>query len=162
MARISQNCTILSLPSTKYDTEPRNSCTETSCPVSSSTSRLAASRGCSRGYSLPFGSTQAFSRRRRTTAKRGRTLPRSTMPPAARIGARRFAESVIAKVMPDGRKPGKPGKPALVDKESRLSQSPINDSRNADHDLAEVLVGGHDRKRFDDVGEHEGLVDRQR
>jgi hypothetical protein len=26
--------------------------------------------------------------------------------------------------MPDGRKPGKPGKPALVDKETRLSQLP--------------------------------------
>jgi hypothetical protein len=26
--------------------------------------------------------------------------------------------------MPDGRKPGKPGNPALVDKESGLSQSP--------------------------------------
>jgi hypothetical protein len=30
----------------------------------------------------------------------------------------------MGKVMPDGRKPGKPGKPALVDKESGLSQLP--------------------------------------
>src|SRR5215831_19303493 len=41
MARICQNCTILIRPSTEYNIEPRNPWTETSCPVSSNTSRLA-------------------------------------------------------------------------------------------------------------------------
>jgi hypothetical protein len=44
---------------------------------------------------LPLGSTHAFSRRIRTTAKRGLVFPRKTMPPAARIGAGLFAESVM-------------------------------------------------------------------
>src|SRR5262245_59099566 len=49
IARICQNCTILIRPSTEYNIEPRNPWTETSCPVSSNTSRLAAASAGSPG-----------------------------------------------------------------------------------------------------------------
>jgi hypothetical protein len=42
-----------------------------------------------------LGKTHAFSLRNRTMAMRGRDFPRKTMPPAARIGAWPFAESVM-------------------------------------------------------------------
>jgi hypothetical protein len=50
---------------------------------------------------LPFGRTQDLSLRNRTTAMRGLEPSRSKIPPAARIGARAFAESVMSKAMPD-------------------------------------------------------------
>jgi hypothetical protein len=96
MTRICQNCTILIRPSTEYNIEPRNPWTETSCPVSSNTSRLAAASACSPGLSLPFGSTQDLLLRNRTMAIRGLEPSRRTIPPAARIGAWVSAESVIS------------------------------------------------------------------
>jgi transposase len=69
--------------------------TETSYPVSSNTSRLAAVSACSPGLSLPFGRTQDLSLRNRTIAMRGLEPSRKTIPPAARIGAA-SAESVIS------------------------------------------------------------------
>jgi hypothetical protein len=96
MTRICQNCTILIRPSTEYNIEPRNPWTETSCPVSSNTSRLAAASACSPGLSLPFGSTQDLLPRNRTMAIRGLEPSRKTIPPAARTGAWVSAESVIS------------------------------------------------------------------
>src|ERR1700704_6954672 len=81
-----QNCTILGLPPAACDIDPRNSWTETSCPVSSSTSRLAAASASSFALSLPFGSTQALSLRNRTIAMSGSGASRTTIPPAARTG----------------------------------------------------------------------------
>ena len=90
-AHIRQNCTTFNfLPST-CDMEPRNLSTETSHPVSSITSRRAPAGASSRGLSLPFGSTHDLSFRSRTTAINGSGPSRTTMPPAARTGARSFA-----------------------------------------------------------------------
>src|SRR6516164_9045625 len=91
MTRICQNCTILIRPSTEYNIDPRKPWTETWCPVSSNTSRLAAARACSPGLSLPFGSTQDLSLRNRTTAMRGLAPFSKTIPPAARIAGGSFA-----------------------------------------------------------------------
>src|SRR5262245_9336450 len=93
MTRICQNCTILIRPSTAYNIDPRKPWTETWCPVSSNTSRLAAASACSPGLSLPFGSTQDLYLRNRTTAMRGLVPFSKTIPPAARIGGGSFASA---------------------------------------------------------------------
>jgi hypothetical protein len=95
-ACICQNWTILIRPSTAYNIEPRNPWTETACPVSSKTSRLAAASARSPGLSLPFGRTQDLSLRNRTIAMRGLEPSRKTIPPAARTGALLSAESFMS------------------------------------------------------------------
>src|SRR3954468_17414948 len=71
------------------------------------TSRLAAATGRSPGLSLPLGRTHDLSRRSRTMATRGLRPSRNKIPPAARIGAGVFAESVMSKDMQDERVEGK-------------------------------------------------------
>src|SRR5882724_8072994 len=68
----------------------------TSCPVSSMTSRSAAARGVSPSSSLPLGSTHSLRLRKRTTAISGVPSRRSTIPPAARTGARTISRPMSA------------------------------------------------------------------
>src|SRR5262245_30974471 len=101
--RICQNCTILIRPSTEYNIDPRKPWTETWCPVSSNTSRLAAASACSPGLSLPFGRTQDLSLRNRTIAMRGLLPSPKTIPPAARIGDETFASGRRCMAVPRDR-----------------------------------------------------------
>ena len=60
------------------------------------TSRSAAARGVSPSSSLPLGSTHSLRLRKRTTAISGVPSRRSTIPPAARTGARTISRPMSA------------------------------------------------------------------
>src|SRR5580704_6874047 len=86
---------------------------------------------------------------------RGLEFPRRTMPPAARIGAWPFAESVMANLC---RTRSRRASRDLRDAAERQGNGASGDDYD---DLTEVLVGVHLGEGVDDIGKLVGFVDRQ-